>query len=107
MKEQVSYEQFIEAVEKEVNEIKKHATAKEIKNLDFNHLSPSNSRLCIYGQMTDSCWSKRAAELIFKCCERYVHQIGDINLNAYEDNLNFAMFQDRINGKKFIIAKKN
>ena len=55
------------AVKVEADNIKKHATQEEINRLEFGILDPKNSKLCIYGQMTGSCFSDRANELVQSC----------------------------------------
>lgn len=47
--------------------LKQHATPEEIELLDIDELNPSQPSNCIYGQMTGSCFSPRAHELLFKC----------------------------------------
>lgn len=47
----------------EVRYLRKHATKEEIRKLDFTKFNPSDEEECIYGQMTGSCYSERAAEL--------------------------------------------
>ena len=51
--------------------LRKHATKKERGRLDFSSIYPFYHRLSIYGQMTGSCYSKRAAELLKKCAMPY------------------------------------
>ena len=57
-------QELIEAVKVEAANLKKYATKEELDNLDFNTFNPSSSNLCIYGQMTGRCWSRRSHELI-------------------------------------------
>jgi hypothetical protein len=59
-----------ELVKKEASKLKEYATQEELEQLDFNTLRPYVSYNCIYGQMTGSCYSDRANELILKCAER-------------------------------------
>ena len=55
------------AVKLEAKNLKENATKKELKKLDFDELKPNHHESCIYGQMTGSCFSKRAVELINGC----------------------------------------
>jgi len=62
--------QLIELAIEEAKNIKIHATSKEKNNLNLRTFDGSRSNKCIYGQMTENCYNKRATELITKCCER-------------------------------------
>lgn len=62
--------QLTSLVIKEAKALKKAATKKELSRLSFEKLNPENEQHCIYGQMTDSCYSDRASSLIGKCCEK-------------------------------------
>jgi hypothetical protein len=64
--------QFIEDVKKEARGLRKHATKEELAQLDFKNFDPLNEDDCIYGQCGGSCRSRRAVELITKCCRRFV-----------------------------------
>jgi len=55
---------YLYLVKKEIRYLKKNASRKELLRLNFKKLNPLLSRSCIYGQMTDSCYSDRARELI-------------------------------------------
>lgn len=63
--------QFLDEVRLEIENIKKFSTQKERKRLNFDSFNPTLSHNCIYGQLANSCDSKRAIELIKKCCKRY------------------------------------
>jgi len=54
---------------KEAKNLRKAASQEELRKLNFRSLHPQSSSLCIYGQMTGSCWSGRALELILSCAE--------------------------------------
>lgn len=69
---------------KEVRNIKKHATKKEISRLDYRSLRPQYQESCIYGQMTGDCFSERANYLIGKCAVRYTEEIP-FNSDAYNE----------------------
>lgn len=57
-----------ERVIEEAFNLKKYATPEELRRLNIENLNPLSVYECIYGQMTGSCNSKRALELIQKCC---------------------------------------
>lgn len=64
--------QFLEDVAKEAKALKEHATPEELAKLDFRKLDPHSSYSCIYGQMTGSCVSERANELISNCAKTLI-----------------------------------
>lgn len=57
-------------IKQEADNIRKFATKEEISRLNFRDLIPVHSESCIYGLMTGDCNSKRATELIEKCCPK-------------------------------------
>jgi len=61
---------FLDDVSHEIEMLKKHATKKEKSNLNFDKLNYDDAGECIYGQLTGSCGSKRAKELMDKACIR-------------------------------------
>ena len=65
--------QFAQEVKEELNHIKLHATQEELSRLHFEYFRHDSSFNCIYGQMTGSCKSKRALEIMPK---RYIY-VGD------------------------------
>ena len=68
---QIKKTEFLQAVEAEVHAIKLHATTNEIGRL----LSKFNGQMqskCVYGQLTGSCESPRAKELMELSCQRVV-----------------------------------
>ena len=48
-------------------------TDAEKKKLNFNELKPEYTKKCIYGQITGSCESDRAKELMDECCIRVMN----------------------------------
>lgn len=95
-----SKRQFIADVTKEVKALKKHATKEELQNLDFNEFDPDKKEQCIYGQITGYCQSKRASELIFNCCVRFVR--NDLEI----DDKGFEAIKEAVNGA-FVGRKKS
>ena len=80
-------------VKDEAEKLKIHATPKEIEKLDFSTLNSHFRSTCPYGQMTGSCWSKRANELLNICTEPYSQDLDD-----YEKRENKAY---PLNGRHF------
>ena len=72
-------------VKDEAEKLKIHATPEEIEKLDFSTLNSQFPSTCPYGQMTGSCWSKRANELLNICTEPYSQ-----DLDGYEKSENKA-----------------
>lgn len=68
---------LVSLVKKEVKKLKQNATQEEISRLNFRRLNPENVFSCIYGQLTEKCYSPRAHELINKCAERMYKQKTD------------------------------
>lgn len=69
-------EQLKELVREEARNLREKATKEELGRLDFDTLNPMSERRCIYGQVTGSCISKRAVELIQNCCNKVVSANG-------------------------------
>lgn len=61
---------MIALVKKEAKNLRKFAEKSELRKLNFKVLYPKSQNSCVYGQMTNNCFSDRATELIKKCCER-------------------------------------
>lgn len=70
--------QFLDEVTQEIENIKKFTTKQEKQNLNIYYFDPDNKYYCIYGQLTGSCESRRAIELMNKCCKRYCFFYFDI-----------------------------
>lgn len=64
---------FPKLVIEEAKNLKKNATKEELENLNFEELDPDWPVKCIYGQMTGSCNSERAVNLIVTCAKRVYH----------------------------------
>lgn len=63
-------------VVEEATKLRKHATKKELQNLDFKNLDSDSTQRCIYGQMTGNCFSERTRDLMNKSCKR-VYKTSD------------------------------
>ena|SRR6187402_3229214 len=66
-------------VKEEAKNLKKNATEKELKYLNFETLNPNNLFNCIYGQIGGNCDSIRSIELQKKCCSRVYKRGGDLS----------------------------
>lgn len=78
-----------ELVRIEADNLRKYATKEELRWLDFEHLRPLNVGLCIYGQMTDNCFSDRASELVQKCAKSYCFPLSDLDVEMEWDFKNY------------------
>jgi len=67
----LSNEQYLKAVRKEILNLKKHASKKDLKNLDFESFDPKGVGNCIYGKMYGYCRSGSAMTMINKCCHKH------------------------------------
>ena len=68
---QIKKTEFLQAVKAEVRAIKLHATTDEIGKL-LSEFNGENQTGCVYGQLTGSCESSRAKELMELSCQRVV-----------------------------------
>jgi len=75
----ISPKQYVNAVTKEIINIKKNASKEALSKLDFETLNPKNSNHCIYGQMYDHCRTSNAVRIIKKCCSEVVAPMSSIN----------------------------
>lgn len=66
-----TYENLLDDVRKEAENLKVHAMREEINRLDISFLNPRDRNTCIYGMVANDCHSDRAIDLIEKCCVRY------------------------------------
>lgn len=90
---------FLNDVKHEIDMLKKHATKKELNELNFKTFNPRYPDSCIYGQMTGGCDSGRARVLMNKSCLR----IFDFKSHYEEgvDNLmgeTYSSIKNKING---------
>lgn len=70
---------FLEMVQNELDTIKKRATKREIGRLNILTFNHKFHDLCIYGQMTGYCESKRAKKIMVKTFENVVKSLKDCN----------------------------
>src|SRR6478609_11271758 len=54
----------------EATALRENLTQREVDNLNYENLSGSGIKSCIYGQATGNCYSGRALELILKCAPK-------------------------------------
>lgn len=94
MKKRITIKAVNELVIAEATKLKKHATANEIKKLNFATLGTQSETRCIYGQITGSCFSDRATELIGQSCEKVFtnksrsYDFGDERMGEIKGELN-------------------
>lgn len=62
--------ELINLVKEEAKKLKELGKDFELERLSFDNLNPSSKSSCIYGQITGSCFSDRAEELIKSSCKR-------------------------------------
>ena len=101
-------------VKEEASLLKENATKTELKRLDFKLLYAHSPSRCIYGQMTGSCWSKRAEKLIKKCCTTVVNvytnkyiNVGTINREAYFSPIETFLLEEEDKSSGFGMDLKN
>lgn len=95
-------QELLDLVVEEAINLKKHATKEELLKLNYSDMSGDSQFSCIYGQMTGDCLSKRAYELIHKCCQRvYItndisNRLGASTLNGKPEKLAENLIIDRL-----------
>ena len=62
----------------EAKNLRKYATKEELTKLNINEFNPKSQYGCIYGLMCNTCYSKRAEELIVKSAKR-VYKFDDFS----------------------------
>lgn len=87
---------FLNDVKHEINMLKKLATPEELSNLNFDTFNYRSESKCIYGQMTGSCESNRAEELMDASCIRVMNVRGGVN-NV--EGKTFTEIKSKINGE--------
>lgn len=105
-----TFEQLKEDVKKEAEALRVHATEEELEKLDFTIVDPTHKQLCYYGQMTGNCFSRRAAELIDKCCSRYfapelMPNGGHVNMKRVSKYANGTKVKDFVNERSSMIEE--
>lgn len=103
----ISKKEFLKDVEHEIKMLRQHATKNELENL-LDYIDGQSVSSCIYGQLTGSCESLRAKELMNKSCIRVVHD----NKDGFKLSLISGLWQKRENEtfrdiKKFINDEYN
>lgn len=79
-------ETLLDLVNTEATRIRKYATPEEIDNLDFTYFNPESRSNCIYGQLTGSCYNRRAYTLIRKCASQvYLNEGMGLSRSNIED----------------------
>lgn len=88
----ISREQFLQDVRTEVEALKANATPYEVGKLNIETFDADSQALCIYGQMTGSCSSFRAKQLMDASCVRVTSS------SSFIDNKYFEDVAEKING---------
>jgi hypothetical protein len=94
-----TFEQLKDDVRKEAEALKIHATKEERGRLDIKTFNPGNYDACIYGQLTESCFSRRAAYLIHNCCTRYFKSHKDRPDESMEECAASGRVLELVNGE--------
>lgn len=90
--------EFIAAVEHEIKALKELAKPSELNQLNFNSFSYDSPESCIYGQLTGSCTSKRAKELMDQAC--IIVTNGEKMLGVHDlEQKSFLSIRKYINGE--------
>ena len=63
-------EELIRLVKIEAEKLKQFTTENERSKLNFEKINADERHRCIYGQMTNDCFSPRSIELIEKCASK-------------------------------------
>ncbi len=113
-----NYKELEKLAKQEARKLKKNATPQELANLNFTKLNPSEWEMCIYGQMTGSCLTNRAGELIKLCATKtYIGYFctieetelqnkklpitGSFRRNKYWSPIEVYISENRSNGETF------
>ena len=91
----ISKKDFLADVEHEIRSLKENASPEELYRLNLNSFDPRSQYSCIYGQMTGSCRSQRAKNLMDKSCVRVLHNITGVDSISKKQ---FKEVSDKING---------
>ena len=92
-------DRFIWEVTNEAIALRENATRDELNKLSLAVLNPMTEYGCIYGQMTGSCFSEKASDLIVQCCPRYFRSYAVTQYNHFGNVINNA------NGTKVVNFK--
>lgn len=97
-------------VSDEVEKLRIHATEEERNRLDFDSLDSNHTGLCIYGQMTGNCYSKRSHDLLKLCATPYSWSVLELvplqNKSLWEDELNARFARGLFSAIEFYICQK-
>lgn len=77
MKRDLVLEQLV--IEEATN-LKRYATKEELSKLTYKNLDGGDQTLCVYGQMTGHCRTKRSYKLIRKCCKKIYEVQNHLNV---------------------------
>jgi hypothetical protein len=86
--------EFLEDVAHEINALMENATKEELNRLNIFDFNPTDIDNCIYGQMTGSCESMRAKDLMDTSCIK----VFDIKGGHDIEGRTFTNVKSQING---------
>jgi hypothetical protein len=79
--ERQEYEVLKFLVKEECDKLKNTLTDDEKSRIRPGRLDPLNPNMCLYGQITGNCYSRRAQDLIIACCTKvFVPQLHSSDL---------------------------
>lgn len=93
------------AVIKEATKLRQHALPSERAQLDYFKLSPQNTLLCIYGQMTGNCFSRRSSVLLELCAVPYSSNLKQSRKPYFVSFSKFRYARDTYSAIEFYIAQ--
>ena len=99
MENNITREQFLADVKHEIDSLKNLGTPDELAKLNFTTFSSKTPNGCIYGQMTGSCESFRAKELMDASCVRVTKASDDFSGVIVSTNTIFENIAQHINGE--------
>lgn len=93
------------AVIEESTKLRQNARPSERARLNYFELSPQNTFLCIYGQMTGNCFSRRSSVLLELCAVPYsssLERSRNPNLDSFPK---FRYARDTFSAIEFYIVQ--
>jgi hypothetical protein len=85
--------------------LREHPTQEERRRLNFDLLKAGDVHSCIYGQMTGSCFSVRADELILLCAIPYSTDLLRYNPNISPFSKVYGRLMSTFTALEFYIAQ--
>ena len=98
--------EFLQMVLQEADHLREHATDEEKGKLDFSQLEVSHYTMCIYGQMTGSCYSSRAFTLYSKLLDGESVDKSGYTFSVLNEKGNFKLNNPRCTPIEVYITMK-